>query len=293
MTPNTGLFAQPSWWQMLLTRPALVATFIASVFALALAAIVLRRLRRSLPESDSNLLRNTHGTATIEFVLVFPIVLFVALLLAQTTMLMSGNIFVHYSAFAATRAAIVQIPTVNVEEKSNELIDAGGHAKHDAIRRAATFALLPVAGELENSQINTAGLTDGLNAHFDAYGRPRPGWIDRIIAKRYAYADMNTQTKVYAIDIDRSIPDHPIVNFVEPPATFGPRDPITVRVAHRLALTVPYVSMLYADGVHTVDTGKGRYTSIEAQYTLTNEGVVDALPPRPTKDDGSVLDRTP
>ena len=46
------------------------------------------------------------GTATLEFCMVIPIVLFLILLLVQSTLLMVGNQFVHYAAFAATRSAV-------------------------------------------------------------------------------------------------------------------------------------------------------------------------------------------
>ena len=70
----------------------------------------------------------SQGTATIEFALVMPIMLFLILLLAQTTFVMAGNLFVHYAAFAATRSAIVYIPAdYGPEEDPNvPAADAGG-----------------------------------------------------------------------------------------------------------------------------------------------------------------------
>ena len=63
--------------------------------------------------------------------------------------------------------------------------------------------------------------------------------------------------------------------------TFGPRDPVTVRVTHRLHLAIPYVNALFSDGVLDASQGTGRYALVTAQSTLTNEGVYDDLPPKP------------
>ena len=121
-----------------------------SVVMIALACRALIHLNSRDPTGRGLRVRfNNNGTATMEFVLVFPILLFFSLLLAQTTLLAGANAFIHYAAFAATRSAIVQIPTGYAPDESpNVIINADGHTKHDIIRRAAVFALVPVSGRL-------------------------------------------------------------------------------------------------------------------------------------------------
>jgi hypothetical protein len=59
------------------------------------------------------------------------------------------------------------------------------------------------------------------------------------------------------------------------PYTFGPKDPISVRVEHKLALDVPVAKLVFADA-------GGDWVLVTARYTLTNEGVPTDLPPAPT-----------
>jgi hypothetical protein len=44
---------------------------------------------------------------------------------------------------------------------------------------------------------------------------------------------------------------------------------------------VPYISAIFADGRLDTSRGGNRYSLVAAQYTLTNEGIVDWLPPPP------------
>ena len=60
---------------------------------------------------------------------------------------------------------------------------------------------------------------------------------------------------------------------------FTAKDPITARVTHDLALTVPLAGYVFADG--RLDGPGGFYTTVSAHYTLTNEGIDDQLPPLP------------
>lgn len=219
------------------------------------------------------------GTATLEFCLVFPIVLFFALLLAQTATLMAGNMVVHYAAFAATRTAIVRIPADYSfdGEPPNVLIHREGRRKYDSIRQAAVVALWPVAGRGGTSNVPADRVAEAVGDYFDAYNVNRPEWVHRLLPDRLRYAadPENTVVTVYHYD-GGEIPGTPLLDGEI--ATFGPRDPVTVHVRHRLNLGVPYVRAIFADGRHA--TG-GAYTIVNARSTLTNEGIVDELPSLP------------
>lgn len=222
------------------------------------------------------------GVATIEFVLVFPIVMFLAMLLLQSTLAMVGNAMVNYSAFAATRAAIVWVPhdEISLFEPRNEIIPTRGHEKFDRIHAAAVFALVPVSGRLDGSDFPANDFRDGIDALFTGAGRSSPNWVDTMAAQRLHYAAENTQVTLLEADIQGNR-----VTFDEVLGSgrfeVGPRDPITIRVEHRLNLAVPYVRGIFADGEHTTADGEGAYTDVTAQYTLTNEGIDTDLPPLP------------
>ena len=269
-----------SWWLQALSNPSSVNCFfiaMACVFALALCTRA--GLRRRI-KSD---LSRRQGTATIEFALVAPIGVFFTLLLAQTTFVMAGNVIVHYAAFSATRSAIVQIPFDGIleGEPSNSITCARGKPKFEAIRQAAVFCLIPVAGRSEEGNIPSTAFVSGLEAYFAKYGRRTPNWVGSQMAWRYRYADLNTEVRLM-----RTTVQSPTQMSFEPLVgthRFGPVEPITVHVAHRFNLALPYVSWIFADGRHTSHFwGTGRFTEIEAQYTLTNEGISRALPPLPS-----------
>lgn len=250
------------------------------LLTLGAGLVVLRRLHRH--HRLANPLTDDTGTATIEFALLFPILLFMMLLLTQTTTLMAGNIFVNYSAYAATRSAIVQIPREISEDPANRFTASQGYQKHDAIQRAAALALVPVAGRKNSSDVgaDSASFAAGLQRYYESYGRNAPRWIDTFAAARLNYAMDHTQIIAHQTTvIDSSTVEF---NEVEEGGTiqYEARDPITIRVVHRLNLGVPYVNRIYATGTH--DDGSGRYRLVSAKYTLTNEGVRDEMPPLPT-----------
>ncbi len=224
------------------------------------------------------------GTATIEFCMVFPIVLFLTLILVQSTLLMVGNQFVHYAAFAATRSAIVYIPADYSHqgvEGRNTIVPDEGSPKFDAIRAAAYLAVMPVCGKLDDSSENlrTGELVDGLNDHFASYGQDAPRWVDTLAAARLRYAAENTDVQILYSDILNEDLDLVDIASAGDFYNFGPRETITVRVEHRLNLSVPYVRGIFADGEHA--DGRGKYANVTAHYTLTNEGIDPSLPEQP------------
>jgi len=213
--------------------------------------------------------------------MVFPIVMFLVLILVQVTLLMVGNQFVHYAAFAATRSAIVYIPADYSDDgEGPDVIQPGeGSAKFDAIRASAYLALVPVSGRLDkNSEVTTDAFVAALHDYFASYSQDSPRWVDSLAADRLRYAAANTTVEV----METVVSDQEVDTFPIAPGehfTFGPRDAITVRVEHRLNLSVPYVRGIFADGEHP--DGRGKYTEVSAQYTLTNEGVSPDLPGPP------------
>ena len=278
-------------WQALTSSFGLVCLGlgVASIVGLMFCARILwrtgrpgRNVRRAL------LLTDRDGTAMIEFVLVFPILLFFILLLTQATMAMGGNLFVHYAAYAAARTAIVQIPADDsaTGEGPDIYIQGSGNVKCDLIRRAAVFAVVPACGR--STQAPASGLDvnayiSGLTSFYQAYNKQPPAWITNgVLADRLRYADANTTIQVYHIDSPANPNDAQSGLVLTPcaqgvPYTFGPKDPVTVEVTHKLNLAVPYVRALFAQARQ----GDSMYKTLTAQYTLNNEGIDMDLPPLP------------
>ncbi len=220
--------------------------------------------------------RNDSATLTVEFALVLPILLFLVLVLTQTTLMLAAQSYVNYAAFAAARAAIVQVPRDLGPDEPLNLLRVGG-VKHESIRQAAVFALVPVSGRLRESSVDPSSYVAGLKALFRGYDAPPPAWVDNLMADRLRYAHAATEVDFFVT----TTPDSQSVEFDELGEgewhLFGPKDPVTVRVRHKLALTVPYVSAIFSDG----EEGGQRYSLVTARYTLTNEGIDRALPPTP------------
>lgn len=271
------------WWQTLssplsLRCAALAVGLILGVVLVTRALLRFRGTRRRF--SFAALHRDTGGVATIEFALLVPILLFIILTLAQTTMLMGGNIFVHYAAFAAARTAIVQIPADYADEPANTYLGSPGTAKRQAIFCSAVFALLPVSGSTPGGNsgdappVSTDALTQAMTQFYTAYGQTPPPWIAKLLPNRLAYAAANTTLAVLTPVVDGNT-----VSFNELTGVVNPADPITVRVTHNLNLGVPYVNRIFADGSNG---GTQRYTTLTADSTLSNQGITDHLPPPPS-----------
>lgn len=277
-TVTPDIMELDNWWRQALTSSlslTCLAVCLGCLAALGLGVCVLVRLGRLRREPCGR----SQGTATIEFALVMPVMLFLILLLAQTTFVMAGNLFVHYAAFAATRSAIVYIPAdYGPDEDPNVLLHEPGLVKFDAIRSAAALALAPAAGPMPDGSAPAEAITDALDHYYETYGRNPPRWIEALIADRlrYAYDPIRTRVTVMHTFVD----DEGVVvhaDTAEAGEQFGPTEPVTVRVEHQLNLSVPIVWTLFAD-----DSDDGAYTIVTAQYTMINEGVVDALPPTPS-----------
>lgn len=240
---------------------------------------------RAVPTSNAS---DHSGSATLELVLVLPFLLFLILLLAQTTWAMVGNFQIYYSAYAATRTAIVQIPcdySLTNGEGSNVYTADPNFPKYANIHRAAVIAVASVGGNNPDVQqpagsiLNIDALINGISDMYTAYNKTAPNWVTNgVLANRLRYADANTEITVSQINLN-SPTDYTSSEITKGnTATFGPKDQVTVQVTHNLDLSVPFARRLFAQYA----VGNSMYRVISAQYTLTNEGIDTKLPPLPS-----------
>ncbi len=270
-------------WSTFMTDPL---TWRCGVIMMGCAAMLIVCVRAVIVLRPANGCRDRHvasigdreGTAMLEFVLIFPILLFMALTLTQTAQLLAGNIYVHYAAFAATRAAVVQVPIDDPNDPANTIVADEGSAKFNTIRDAAVYALVPVSGRLASGDAPGDEFRDGLGQLYESYGRTPPPWVAGLAADRLRYAETNTDVFVTVTTTD----DINVVRFEDIAEgdmhQFGPRDPITVRVEHRLHLSIPYVNALFADDDPLSDRP---HALVSARCTLTNKGISDRMPQPP------------
>lgn len=281
------------WWTSALLDGVGPRCLVIAAVSVMIGAAVVRAMGRLQPvqaRGGSTLrdalrrLNSQDGTATVEFVLVFPMALFILLILLQTVLMMSGNFFVHYAAFAATRVAIVQAPTGS--DGGGGLLVQGNGDVFEGIERSAALAMAPVSGKLGTSGLG-GRFASGFRDYFEAYGRPEPNWVDSIAAQRLNYAMRHTdvailQTLAEPGEAAGSV-DFITLNNGDA-LLLGPKDPVTIGVRHRLHLSIPYASAIFADGTHDTDGGETSYAFIAATCTLTLEGYDRNLPPAPEID---------
>ena len=249
--------------------------------------MTLRRLSPAFVHAEkrslSSLWHDRRGTATIEFTLVFPILLFLIMLLTQSTLLMGATIICNHAAFAATRAAVVIIPLnyPQRDEPFNTIHSFNDSYKTARIRKAAVMAVLPAAGRLETpvGDLDPEQLVTAMHHYYASHDMQAPLWVDTHLPEKLNYADAHTEVTILRT---RVMDGHLYLMPVQGSYTFGPRDPVTVRVNHRMNLAVPYVGLIFADGRNASSLGGSLYTNIVSQCTLPNEGIINQLPPRPT-----------
>lgn len=220
------------------------------------------------------------GAAAVEFVLILPLGLMLSLMLAQSAMLLAGNLCVHYSAYCAARTAIVTIPdgerqpdqriAQHPEDEGYNLVGStyysvgGAGQKGRRIWRAAVWAVTPVsAGSRELGRAEAGSVISAVGSLFGSFGMDAPAWAEDMYARRLAYAE-----------------DYTAVSWTAPAGgyRYGENEDITVQVEHTLYLSVPYANRIIAnvgDGVK-LPFGADEYgTVVRADCTLTNEGVRD------------------
>ena len=226
------------------------------------------------------------GNAAIEFALALPFAMMLVLVMAQSSLLMGGNLCVHYGAYCAVRSAIVQVPSVgDASEPPNVVSDPAFSGKMARIKQAAVWAVMPVScGDSEISPSQSVGVTElqsALATFFSQYGQQPPSWIADRLTRKFTYADEYT-----TVDMDGPI--HPPkyrpygradrLQYQLQQADFSPED-LTVRVHHTLYLSVPYAAAIFAKASAAgvpLDFGHNEYgMKIDVASTLTNEGAQD------------------
>lgn len=287
---NAVLGVSP-WWSSALAGDVGSRCLVIAAAGVVLLAVLLRAgwvLRRGASprggvRAACARLRGESGTATVEFVLVFGPALLICLVLLQAVLMFTANLFVNYAAYAATRSAIVRAAT-GAEGGGGEL--AYGSDEFIAVRRAAAYALTPVSGKMELID-QSDFFVRGLDGYFDNLGVGSPRWVDSLAGQRLAYAFDSENTELTLYETTVSDDGRTELTEIEGRSSggqvlYGPKDPVTIGVTHRLHLSVPYVGgLLFGDGTHPTLGGESPYATVTATCTLTLEGYDRNLPPEP------------
>lgn len=224
------------------------------------------------------------GTVMLEFALLLPVALFVVLLILQVTLLMVGRVFVHYSAQAAARTAITQLPrdlSHVGHGEPNWIMAAEGNIKFDAIQASAANALVPISGRVGGSGDEAESYAVAMSEYLTRRGATTPHWVDNLLADRYRYAHANTEVTLMSVEQSSSSQSPSYEALGGGAYEFGPRDAVGVQVRHRLNLSIPYVRAMFADGSNGDGASSRHYTTVTARTTLTNQGDLRDLPPAP------------
>lgn len=257
---------QEAWLQHALSSPLAIKCglimWASAVGLVVLGAVLWRagaagRARRRCSGQD--------GSVMLEFVLCLPFILFIVLMLIQSSLLMGASICVHHATYLACRSAIVQIPRDGGEiEPPNVLEGPRVSGKYLRIRAAGVWGVLPISyGGEDIDQEDTRVLSDGFIEFFRRYGVEHTGWSDGYLGRKLYYA------------IDKTVVQ------VVPPAdgtTYDQHEDIEVRLSHEFYMAVPFVARLFRalgeDDIRDLSFAEGEYAMlIRAHCTLTNEGV--------------------
>jgi hypothetical protein len=260
---------QAGWLLRALTSRLFVFCAVLLVVCAALAWLVLRVLWE-LGRPHRAQRRSEEGVAIIEFALAFPFLLALALLMAQTSLVMVGNVCVHYSAFCAARAAAVQVPKdFGAAEPRNRLLDSDdATGKMRRIKPAAAWAVMPVSYGGEDVDPYDDVMHEGLARFFSVDNQEPPVWIDERLGRRFSYAMDHTQVTVRPPQVDENDNDD----------LYNENEDLHVTVQHTFYLAIPYAARIFAffPGGVKLDFGDGEFGSvITASCSLPNEGVQD------------------
>jgi hypothetical protein len=274
------------------SRLSIVCFIVTGVCALLLSAILAMLWRAGARGRSGRSRSGQDGNAALEFALALPFALMLVLLMAQSSLLMGGNLCVHYAAYCAARSAIVQVPSSDGQELPNMVSDPAFSGKMARIKQAAVWAVMPVScgdSEIQPSQsVGVTELQNALNGFFSQYGQQPPTWIADRLTRKFSYADeYTTVTMDPPVNPPKYRPYGRADMLTYPnlqQADYSPED-LTVRVQHTLYLPVPYAAWLFAkasaDGV-ALDFGHNEYgMNINVSCMLTNEGMQDYVDVEP------------
>jgi len=217
--------------------------------------------------------RGQQGVAIIEFALALPFLLLLGLLMTQASLLMVGNVSVHYAAFCATRAAIVVIPQdYGGAEPQNYILDSqDATSKKYRVKLSAVTALLPVSCDSEEVMAAGEGgdaYVQGVTRFLSLHSVAQPGWADERLSRKMAYAAGQTEVTV----------NPPQPRNDDKNGFFQENEDVRVTVRHTFYLSVPTAARIFGllPGGVQLGFGQNEYgMDIIASYTLPNEGVQD------------------
>ena len=240
-----------------------------SLVVLYLLAALMWRMGRARKRSAGS-----DGTAAIEFVLVFPIAMVVALVMIQSMLVAAGNVVVHYAGYAAARAAIVHVPAnLSYDEPRNVVADPGISEKLHRIRMAAVEAVKGVsAGKRGAWGAGGDGgdvLREGYDRFYALSNRKTPKWVHTMLAGKWEYALAYTRVDLVDPAEDEEDEDLNVPKY-------GDHEDLTVTVRHELYLSVPIAKHVFGRPL-VGGSGYDYATATSATYTLTNQGQEDQI----------------
>ena len=209
-----------------------------------------KRAKRGLRD----LKEDEDGQAMTEFILTFPLLLFITLCIMQLSLIYTARLVVNYSAFSAARAAVVFIPLTFEDEVAGQINikkEDGKRTKLERIRDAARLTCMPVstAGSvvLQNFRVtvmgydyyplSTAGsiigdalslVADLFNAVGGIFGSDDFGNYVASAINRYTYSYFFTNVELLDSDF----------NVITDGRSYG-REVVTVRVNHAFYCGIP------------------------------------------------------
>ncbi len=217
--------------------------------------------------------RGEQGVAILEFAMALPFLLMLSLLMAQASLVMVGNVCVHYAAFCAARTAIVAIPQdYGSSEPRNLILDSDDvTGKKYRVQLSAVTALAPVSCGSED--ITPAGVggdayVNGVTRLLSLQGLDQPAWADERLSRKLAYAAAHTDVTI----------DPPRPRTDDEDGYFQDNEDVRVTVRHTFYLSVPTAARIFRfmPGGVDLEFGDGEYgTVMTATYAMPNEGVQD------------------